>query len=357
MNKPPRSDLAGAARLAVEAVSGVTALVEAVHMNVLERAIGTPAVAPVRAVTRMVYRAIGMVTALAGRGLDDALARAAPLLSGPDWKGRGPVLAALNGVVGDHLEASRNPLALGMTLSPAAASGRRIALLIHGLCMSGAQWRRQGADHGAMLAEARGYVPLYLDYNSGRHVSDNGRELAAVLRQLAARAEVEEIVVVAHSMGGLVLRSALLQDPAPIGKLSRVVFLGTPHLGAQLERIGNWVNNIADLNAYSAPFSKLAKLRSAGITDLRHGTIDPDGRAPDRFAHSSAGVPAPLPAGIAFHAVAGVLDKIDSDGLVSRDSALARGTLAFAATATLPRTGHMELLSSPEVGSLLRQWL
>lgn len=354
-----RKDLLGGGRLALEAVKGVTALVEAVHMNVLDRAIGTPAVKPVRAITALVYRGIGAVTGLAGRGLEQALERAAPLLSGPGWEGRGPVLAALNGVIGDHLVASGNALAIQMQFAPPDPSGR-VALMVHGLCMSGAQWLQEGAGHGAMLAAGKGYTPCYADYNSGRHIADNGSEFAGLLQALAARPEVEEIVIVAHSMGGLVVRSALLQLAAPVPKLTRVVFLGTPHLGAPLERMGNWINTIAGLNAYSAPFARLAKLRSAGITDLRHGSIDPADRPADRFAGAAPGPLAALPGGIRFYAVAGVLDHVATDGLVPQDSALGRGprgALQWADAATLPGTGHMELLRSPAVADLLRRWL
>ena len=210
--------------------------------------------------------------------------------------------------------------------------------MIHGLCMSGDQWLHQGVDHGAMLAQEKGYLPLYLDYNSGRAIADNGRDLAAVLQALAARAEVEEIVVVAHSMGGLVLRSAMAHGGTG-AKLSRAVFLGTPHLGAPLERAGNWITTIAELNAYSAPFAQLARLRSAGIRDLRHGS-----RAPLEWE------------GQVF-AVAGELGRSGTDGLVPVDSALGAGVLECAEAIALPRTGHMELLSAGGVAELLRRWL
>jgi pimeloyl-ACP methyl ester carboxylesterase len=355
-----RKDLLGGTRLALDAVKGVTALVEAVHMNVLERAIGTPAIKPVSVVTRLVYRAIGLVQSASGAGLDAALARATPRLAQHDWKGRGPVLAALNGVLGDHLEVSGNPLAIEMHLSPAGATGRRVLILVHGLCMSGAQWRHDETDLGALLAEERDLTALYLDYNSGRHIADNGRDFAALLAEVSARPEVEEIIVLAHSMGGLVLRSALLQAAAPVGKLSTVVFLGTPHCGAPLERAGNWVNTIADLNAYSAPFSSLAKLRSAGITDLRHGSIVQEDAGADRFARSRPGPLTALPEGVTFYAVAGMLGNSGTDGLVPLDSALGRGdrgTLQFRETAVLEQTGHMALLSSSAVADLLRRWL
>ena len=127
------------------------------------------------------------------------------------------MLAALNGVLGDHLETTRNPLAIpmqfrraGLTLDPAKERGRRILLLVHGLCRSDLGWLHKGHDHGAVLAAELGLTPVYLHYNSGRPIATNGRELAMRLESLVADwgEEVSEIVVVAHSMGGLVMRSA-----------------------------------------------------------------------------------------------------------------------------------------------------
>lgn len=65
-------------------------------------------------------------------------------------------------------------------------------------------------NHGERLAAELGLTPIYLRYNSGLHVSQNGRELALQLEQLLGHwpVPVEEVSVLAHSMGGLVMRSA-----------------------------------------------------------------------------------------------------------------------------------------------------
>ena len=124
------ADLAGASRLAIEAVMGVTELVEAVHMNVLNKAIGTPVVRPVAGVTSLVYRSVKGVTRLMGGGLDAVLGKLVPDLGEPAaWAGRDALLAALNGVLGDRLEAAGNPLAIKMRLrQPTAHSGRILVL-------------------------------------------------------------------------------------------------------------------------------------------------------------------------------------------------------------------------------------
>lgn len=377
------ADLVGASRLALEAVAGVTELVEAVHMNVLNKAIGTPAIRPVAGVTSLVYRSVKGVTRLVGGGIDKVLEKLVPVLGERQgWAGREALLAAVNGVLGDRLLSSGNPLAIPMSFRqgglPAVlepASGR-ILVLAHGLCMNDLQWTREGVDHGAVLERERGYTAVYLHYNSGRHVSENGRELALRLDELVAAwpVPVEELVIIGHSMGGLVARSACHYGAgsAWLAKLTKLVFLGTPHRGAPLERGGNWVHLFTDLSAYSAPFSRLAKIRSAGITDLRHGSLlDADRDGHDRFAH---GVPlpnfVPLPPGVACHAIAATISKRPSeaanralagDGLVPVASALGqhpdRARCLALDEAVLYQTNHMQLLSSTQARALLLAWL
>ncbi len=379
------ADLAGASRLAIEAVMGVTELVEAVHMNVLNKAIGTPVVRPVAGVTSLVYRSVKGVTRIVGGGLDAVLGKLVPDLGEPAaWAGRDALLAALNGVLGDRLHASGNPLAIkmgfrqhGLPLQPVTPTGR-ILVLAHGLCMNDMQWLRDGVDHGATLARECGYTSVYLHYNSGRHVSENGREFAQQLQALIDSwpVAVQELVIVGHSMGGLLARSACHYGAQArhgwLGHLSKIVFLGTPHLGAPLERGGNWVHLFTDLSAYSAPFSRLAKIRSAGITDLRHGSVlDDDWDGQDRFAHG-APLPAhvPLPAGVLCYAIAATIGKregdladrlLAGDGLVPLPSGLGEHADP-ARTLALERhvvyqTNHMQLLSSPQVSERLLEWL
>ncbi|MCZ7653807.1 MAG: GPI inositol-deacylase [Rhodocyclaceae bacterium] len=173
------------------------------------------------------------------------------------------MLAALNGVLGDYLEASGNPLAIRMSLrrkgsalqldknALAAAipnAGGRLLILAHGLCMNDLQWKRQGHDHGAALARDLGYTPVYLHYNSGRHISTNGREFSGLLDALLSAwpAPVDELTIIGHSMGGLLARSAwhygMAEGRAWPLKLKGLVFLGTPHHGAPMERGGNWID-------------------------------------------------------------------------------------------------------------------
>ena len=183
-------------------------------------------------------------------------------------------------------------------------------MLAHGLCLNDLQWNRRGHDHGAALARDLGYTPVYLHYNTGLHISTNGRQLAEALEALVAQWPVplEEFALVAHSMGGLVARSAChygaLAAHAWPRRLGTLVFLGTPHHGAPMERGGNWIDTLLEISPYTAPFARLGKIRSAGITDLRYGNLaDEDWHGRDRFARGDRRRFVPLPDGVRCFAI------------------------------------------------------
>ena len=381
------SDLRAFARLLTDATTGVTDLVEAVHIGVAP-ADNRGGIAP------LTYRTIRSVTRFLGSGIDAALAQLTPLLGSRDASPeRRLALAALNGVMGDYLSDSGNPLAETMTfrrdgapltLTPAALAtaypepGDKLLVLIHGLCMNDLAWDAGGL--GATLADHLGHTPLALDYNSGRHISTNGRDLADHLEALVGAwpRPVAELVLIGHSMGGLVARSAghygASAGHAWPGRLRALVFLGTPHHGAPLERGGNWINVLMAATPYVAPFARLAEARSAGITDLRHGNLlDDDWHGHDRFAHAPDGrTPVPLPPGVRCFAAAATLgqstdslgDRLLGDGLVPLDSALGRHadparSLPFDETNSWIGYGmsHLDLLRRPEVAAQVERWL
>jgi pimeloyl-ACP methyl ester carboxylesterase len=401
------ADLRGIAQLATQGTTGVARIVEGVHQSVL----GTLGVPPgklpaqTRGLTGLIYKSIRSITHLAGKSVEAALAKLEPLLvpemdseehASEESPQRAAVLAALNGVLGDRLAASNNPFATPMTLRygsvvlnwqampPIPEARSKVLLLIHGLCMNDLQWNTHhdahSSNHAEVLSAALGASPVYVRYNTGLHVSENGALLAQQLEQLVTHWPVplKEIIVLAHSMGGLVIRSAChvaqqskLRWPRA---LKSIVFLGTPHHGAPLERAGNWVDVLLGSTPYTKPFTQLAKLRSAGITDLRYGyVLDADWQGHDRFRRTpDTRAPAPLPAGVACYTVAATLagkrsklaDRLLGDGLVPLHSALGQHdgeqhNLAFAPDAQwiAYRTGHLQLLSSPDVTQQLVDWL
>jgi pimeloyl-ACP methyl ester carboxylesterase len=374
------STLRGFSRLAVDATTGVTDLVEAMHRNIAPGAPGPKAKSGrARGIAGFVYRCIRAVTRLVGGGLDIGLAQLRPLLGeGSSSPGHEAVQAALNGLLGDHLVASRNPLAIPMRLKPGRSPGSvpeptgKLLVLAHGLCMNDLQWNREGHDHGAALARDLAYTPVYLHYNSGLHISINGRELSDQLENLVQQwsLPLEELTILCHSMGGLVTRSAIYYGKAAGHEwprhLKKVVFLGTPHHGAALERGGNWVDMILPISPYTAPLARLGKIRSAGITDLRHGSLlDEDWEGRDRFERTGdQRRPVPLPADVACYAMAATKGEKIGDGLVHVDSALGHHCdpeldLAIPESRQWIINGihHFELLSEPEAYEKIKEWL
>jgi hypothetical protein len=391
----PVDDLRGASRLAVEATRSVADLVEAMHHTIAggPRILGRPLEGPTRLLTRPVYGSVRGVTRLVGAGIDLALGRLAPLLgeSAPGRE-REAVLATLNGVLGDYLIATGNPLAIEMRLRHGGhplelnrqalrlalpqASGK-LLVLVHGSCLNDRQWNRLGHDHGAALARDLGVTPVYLHYNSGLHISTNGRVFAALLERLVAAwpTRLDELVILAHSMGGLVSRSACHCGEAAGDvwrrKLRKLVCLGSPHHGAPLERGGNWVDLLLGISRYSAPLARLGKIRSAGVTDLRFGNVlDEHWQGRDRFAHAGdLRGQLKLPDGVRCYAVAATTapeagGKLPGDGLVPVDSALGRHerpelTLGFPEGHQWVGfgMGHLDLLSRAEVYATIRSWL
>lgn len=400
MSRGPRNpirDLRAAASLVIVGGAAVTDVVEAMHSTI--------AAGPVRRrpwpagpIRTLVYRSIRDITQVVGTGIDLALTPAERLVadSVPGVR-RAAVVAALNGVVGDHLAETGNPLAIEMRfcrdgepldLDPAAlhaaipnATGK-LLVLVHGLCTNDRFWLRNGHDYGEALARDLGYTPVYLYYNTGMHISVNGREFSDMMEHLvrAWPVPVDEITVIGHSMGALVARSAChyaeqsaeqSADRAWRSKLTRLICLGAPHHGAPLERGGNWVQVLAGISRYTAPLAGMGKLRSAGITDLRYGAVvDTHWSRRDRFEHAPDDrEPVDLPAGVACYAVAATLSpegkrRPRGDGLVPVASALghhpnSRVALAFpsANQHVVTETGHLDLVGSAEVYEVLRDWL
>ena len=392
------ADLRGVNQLTVAGIAGIVDLVEAIHHTIpgVRGLLAKPKRDRTTGIARLVYRSIQGVVGLVGGGLDMLLAQLEPLLGErSDWPGRAALLAALNGVLGDYLTASGNPLAIRMRLrrrgvalpteraALAAAipqAGGKLVVLLHGLCMNDLQWKRKGHDHGASLARDLGYTPVYLYYNSGLHISANGREFAEQLDSLVEcwPVPLTELAIVGHSMGGLVARSAChyaaLARHDWLKRLDKLVFIGTPHHGAPLERGGNWVDVLLGASPYSRPLARLGKIRSAGITDLRYGNlVDEDWKKHGRFERTGdTRVAVPLPEGVACYAIAATTgrkagdlsDRLIGDGIVPLASALGRNknprlSLTFDESRQWVAygTNHLDLLSKRQVYAQIKRWL
>jgi pimeloyl-ACP methyl ester carboxylesterase len=379
------SDLRALAKLATDGTLGVTDLVEAMHAGIVKPMGLAHREQPARTarITGFVYGAVRGTTRAVGGALDLALSLPRMHSKTSSLK-RDALISALNGVIGDHLAKTNNELAIDMSLcvngqpialtrqamAPIAKRSKKIVVLVHGLCMNDRQWLRGGHDHGAALANDLGFTPIYLRYNSGRHVSDNGREFASQLEALVAAwpNDIEEIVIVGHSMGGLVTRSAFhygkVSKHTWMKQTKRVVFLGTPHQGAPLERGGHWIDVILGAAPFAKPLARVGKIRSTGITDLRHGYVLDEDRA-TQATHTFT----PLPRGVKCFAVAATTGKRDrdwrdsllGDGLVPVASALAvQGNVSVFPKArhhVAYETNHMQLLNDQSVYQRLHEWL
>jgi pimeloyl-ACP methyl ester carboxylesterase len=248
--------------------------------------------------------------------------------------------------------------------------------MIHGSCMSSLQWTRNNHNHGEILANDLNKTLLYLNYNSGRHISTNGKNLNKLLKTLSKNwpVPIKEIAIIAHSMGGLVTRSTLhyakKQNQNWAKSLKKVVFLGTPHHGSPIEKIGNYLDLVLATVPYAKPFAKLGKIRSAGVTDLRYGNIiDKDWKNKNRFELKiDERQTIQLPKEIEFYAIAGVLsNKLNNllgDSLVDLKSALGKHKnpdkdLNFLKENTLIlfENNHLDLLSNPQITDKLKVWL
>ncbi|NJS36739.1 MAG: alpha/beta fold hydrolase, partial [Brachymonas sp.] len=255
-------------------------------------------------------------------------------------------------------------------------SSGKLLILVHGLCMNDLQWLRQGHDHGVMLAAQRGYEPVYLHYNTGRPIHENGHDFAALLERTLQQwpVPVTELVMMGHSMGGLVSRSACHHASQAQHKwvqhVSQLITLGTPHAGAPLERAGRGVDYLLGISPYSAPLAKLGLVRSAGIQNLRDGAVTAPGEPPVWPRHiklyALACTKQKPPEGKTKTDLAAPLKRLLGDGLVPVKSALGQEDipklglplrLPASRQAIIYETDHFQMLSSKHVAKYLLQWL
>jgi len=303
--------------------------------------------------------------------------------------------AALNAVLGDYLERSGNPLALrmafyerGLPLMLTAASlraarpelGARAVVFVHGMGQTEGSWSfasDPALSYGSLLQAELGVAPCYVRYNTGRRVSQNGRELAALLEQLvqAWPVPLEELTLIGHSLGGLVIRSACYYARelglAWLPRLRRAIYLGAPHLGSPFEKAGHLVS--VALGAIDHPVVQLihtlSDLRGPGVKDLRHGSLlDEDWQSPAGTRGAPARPkPVPLCAGVEHYFIAGTLTRdanhpaalLFGDALVRLPSAVGparRSGLPPDQIAVLPGVSHVQLSHCPEAYARIRGW-
>jgi len=386
----PHSRTQGVGRLMTEATLAITNIVESMHKRISPLSVvkSKTETEELSGISGLVYRNVRSITEQLGKKMDAPLAAIGKAMAEqPDSASAQALLAALNGVLGDYLVKSKNSLAIqmhfrrdGRTLNDIQLreiinqSNGKLLIIVHGLCMNDLQWCKEGHDHGVELVKKSGMGYIHLHYNSGLHISDNGQHFASLLESLVGLSNrLSEIHILAHSMGGLVSRSAYhIAENSGYKwpeQLKKLFFLGTPHHGAALEKAGNWIDLILGAHSYTVPIARLGKLRSAGITDLRFGNVQElDWRTTDRFEFTEdRRLPLPLPDNVKCFAVAtSAKSSIDyplGDGLVSIKSGLGEhADPAFNLHIPNRRKwvgtniNHNQLLSNLRVYDVLKRW-
>ncbi len=419
--------------LVIDAVEHTTDLVQETHRSVVDKTLAyvkwiEPLEKPVEAVgaaqrltadavymsIRLINRAVG-VAIDAGHELltgaeephaateDPAVPMRSDVVGGLEWS-RDSALGVVNGVVGDYLARRGNALALEMSFRH---EGRRLTLdrdslrqelpdassklcvFVHGLACTEWSWSAYAeqsygdpaANYGRLLQRDLGYTPVYLRYNSGLHVSQNGKQLSALLDELLSSypVAIDELVLVGHSMGGLVVHSGCHYGTEEgrewVDKLRHVFCLGTPHLGAPLEKASALLTSVLQL--FDTPGTqipaKIIDVRSAGIKDLRHGyLLDDDwlGKDPDAWP-SEPGRQGSFVAHAAYYFVAACISedpdhpmgKLVGDLMVRLPSAARPGWhesheihVAGDRSMVVGSTSHLRLANHPEVYEQIRRW-
>jgi hypothetical protein len=370
----------------------LTGRIEETHSSIAGRSFAAvgPLGLPVRvvhdSVAHVVYGAVRNAIRAAGRA-GGAVVAVTPLASDPRLFGRkaGIVQGAICGFYGDHLERHHPQLTAPMAIrfgghdvavEPAALrdaypeAGTRLAVFLHGLCETENSWGRPAQDddspgtYGDRLRRQLGILPLFIRHNSGLRVSDNAAGLADLLDDLveAWPVDLEELDLIGHSMGGLLIRGACDIGAARgmrwVPLVRHRVYLGTPHLGAPLERGVNMLATTLRVLPETRVIARLLDERSAGIKDLRFGYA------------SQQESDASLLATARHHAIAASLgdtpghplSRVIGDLLVPRASAFGEGRNADLGLQEpdrrlIGRVNHFGLLDHPMVAELLHDWL
>ena len=328
-------------------------------------------------------RIAGTIYSTLGAGLRTG----AKVLERQDRKGRGrrteefrfgrQVTSVVNGLIGDRLLEDGNSGAIRMAvreggrdvpLTPEALAGAypqatgRVVLFVHGLMEHDEHWDRRADElpsYGDALAATGDWTPVRLRVNTGLSISETGVALAALLDQLvdAWPVGVERIALVGHSMGGLIIRRACAVDTGHAEpwqeRVTDVVCLGTPHLGAPLELLVHRGSRVLSAVPEVRAFAKILDTRSIGIADLRRGVRDEVAALPHaryRLVSATLGPTTRHPLSVSL-----------GDLLVRHPSAMgrSRGIDLFpeASRLHLPNTDHFGLLNHPEVHRKLKEWL
>ncbi|TFV56818.1 alpha/beta fold hydrolase [Mycobacterium sp. PS03-16] len=394
--------------VAAEGATVLNNVVRGLHTGIASRVFSSigPAARPVEVVHDLIAQTVYTAVGTAGQRIPDLVGALAA--TGVGFDADAPVdespaaaemIAALNGIYGDELADRGNALATEMAVRVARrrveptpgglaaafpdATGR-LAVFVHGLCQTESSWQRpprpdvdapDPRSYGDRLRDDLGFTPVDVRYNTGRHISTNGHDLDELLADLVSAwpVPVSDIALVGHSMGGLVVRSACHYGRERAhrwtGLVRQVICLGSPHLGADLEKGVNAASWALSRVRETQAIADFLNLRSDGIKDLRFGAcLDDDWHDadPDELLRDRCGEVPFLP-NASYHFVATsaapqAVGRVLGDHLVKPSSASGQGRhrrLPFESDNGLVLTGlhHFDLLNHPEIYDRLVRWL
>jgi pimeloyl-ACP methyl ester carboxylesterase len=387
------------------AAERLTAPVEGVHRAISDRWFGytqgqdTSDATDTETDGRTIYGSVRLVSSVARASLGigaTAIGRHRSVL--PLWHspfGAG-MQAAANALWGDEFERRTSPMHMEMGIRDAEGGSvandaeslamafptatSRVVVLLHGLGKTEHCWSSDADDTGdtvglPSLLGAEGFTPLLVRYNTGRRVPDNGATLAALLEEVTTNwpVAVDEIVLIGHSMGGLVARSALhvgeSQGHEWAHKVGHIVGMGTPHFGSPIEKGAHLASRLLGRAGLGRPLAEFVDGRSAGIKDMRHGTIH-DVDCDDEYANPAGSYMVEVPPidGVQLHHAASVITDrgthpvgvLVGDLVVRVNSALgisSNGHVEAANVRVFGGLNHLGMLLDPEVQSQVREWI
>lgn len=281
-----------------------------------------------------------------------------------------PLSPILNGLVGDQLAEKHQRLAIPMSFRIAGedvsvndlepkVKGKSAVILVHGLMADELVWKYLGARL------EKTFTVLYVRYNSGLHISQNGKMLSGLLDKLSRSTRCKRLLLAGHSMGGLVIRSACYYGvKRGLGwtrQVPLIFLISVPNAGAALEQLGHLVSYTLRKIAkwHLGTVGNILEQRSDGIKDLRSGAmVDADWKqATANLVGHPGRTPVPPMAGVKYHILVGSLSRNEKsmmtkyfgDGLVTPTSAVAQTLLKVSQIKIFPKSGHNSLLKDRRV--------
>ncbi|RME90305.1 MAG: alpha/beta hydrolase [Candidatus Hydrogenedentota bacterium] len=297
------------------------------------------------------------------------------------------LLAAVNGLAGDSLAQYAPSYAIQMAFyddgkpisieQAAKKSNQKIVIFVHGHSDIEKSWFSSKQESiPELLHQELSFSPLFIRYNTGLHISTNGKQLAKLIDKLYQEKKksnnpVSEIVLIGHSMGGLVIRSAAYYAQGYEWRtyLKALIMIGAPLEGAYMEKISAFAETVLKklFNPATMVIHELIKRRSAGLRDMKYGYLrDEDWQSEKAYSAPHKHF-IPSLDNTKEYVVAASLSKKEKswihtfvgDGMVTLKSAKADNTLALPEehVFVLKGVNHYALMRHKKVADKIKEWL